>query len=114
VGVYEQSAQRYLTIAKIGTGMTDEEWKTLKANSEKRIAKSKPDEYTVAKEMECDVWVHPHIVLEVRSDEITQSKIHTSGWSLRFPRLERFRADKRPHDATTKDEIDTLAVSQKN
>lgn len=114
VGVYDQSVQHYLTIAKIGTGMTDEEWKTLKANSEKRIAKSKPDEYTVAKEMECDVWVLPHIVLEVRSDEITQSKIHSSGWSLRFPRLERFRADKRPHDATTKDEIDSLAASQKN
>jgi DNA ligase-1 len=109
VGVYDQKEEKFVTIAKIGTGMTDEEWRTLKANSEKRIAKSKPEEYVVAKEMECDVWVEPRIVLEIRSDEITQSKLHTSGWSLRFPRLERFR-EKKPEDATTREEIDSLIV----
>ena len=118
VGVYDQKEEKFVTIAKIGTGMTDEEWRTLKEKCEKRppkadeplaqMAKSKPKEYAVAKEMECDVWVEPRIVLEIRSDEITQSKLHTSGWSLRFPRLERFRTDKRPEDATTKEEIDSL------
>ena len=108
VGLYDPKEEKYVTVAKIGTGMTDEEWRTLKANSEKRIAKSKPEEYSVAKEMGCDVWVLPHIVLEIRSDEITQSKLHTSGWSLRFPRLERFRADKKPQDATTLKELEGI------
>jgi len=112
VGIYDQQDDKYLSIAKIGTGMTDEEWRNLKENSEKRIAKGKPEDYEVAKEMGCDVWVEPHIVLEIRSDEITQSKLHTSGWSLRFPRLERFRTDKKSEDATTKEELEKMAHSK--
>lgn len=108
VGVYDQKEQKYVTIAKIGTGMTDDEWKMLKAQSTKYKAQSQPKQYLTVKEMGCDVWVEPHIVLEIRSDEITQSKLHTSGWSLRFPRLERFRTDKKPEDATTKKEIEGM------
>ncbi len=108
VGVYDQIEEKYVTIAKIGTGMTDEEWKELKTQSTKYRVQNKPEEYMVAKEMGCDVWVAPHIVLEIRSDEITQSKLHTSGWSLRFPRLERFRTDKKPEDATTKTELEGM------
>ncbi len=112
VGVYDQKEEKYVTIAKIGTGMTDEEWKMLKAQSSKFKVQNVPDEYEVVKEMGCDVWVEPHIVLEIRSDEITQSKLHTSGWSLRFPRLERFRTDKKPEDATTKEEIEKMAQNK--
>ena len=108
VGVYDQKEDKFVTIAKIGTGMTDEEWKSLKVESSQFKVQHVPAQYLVTKEMGCDVWVEPHIVLEIRSDEITQSKLHTSGWSLRFPRLERFRTDKRPEDATTKEEINSL------
>jgi DNA ligase-1 len=109
VGVFDQKEEKFVTIAKIGTGMTDEEWRALKVQSTKYRVQSTPEEYEVVKEMGCDVWVEPHIVLEIRSDEITQSKLHTSGWSLRFPRLERFRTDKKPEDATTKEEIEKMA-----
>jgi DNA ligase-1 len=109
VGVYDQKEEEFVTIAKIGTGMTDEEWKSLKVQSTKYRVQRTPEQYSVVKEMGCDVWVDPHIVLEIRSDEITQSKLHTSGWSLRFPRLERFRTDKKPEDATTKEEIEKMA-----
>lgn len=109
VGLYDPKIDKYVTIAKIGTGMTDNEWKSLKVQSTKYRVQSIPEEYVVAKEMGCDVWVKPHIVLEIRSDEITRSKLHTSGWSLRFPRLERFREDKRPEDATTQSEITKIA-----
>ena len=112
VGVYDQKEEKFVTIAKIGTGMTDEEWRTLKVQSTKYKVQSTPEEYEVVKEMGCDVWVEPHIVLEIRSDEITQSKLHTSGWSLRFPRLERFRTDKKPEDATTKEEIEKMAQNK--
>jgi len=109
VGVYDPKEEKFVTIAKIGTGMTDEEWRTLKVQSSKFKVQKVPNEYSVVKEMGCDEWVEPHIVLEIRSDEITQSKLHTSGWSLRFPRLERFRTDKKPEDATTKEEIEKMA-----
>jgi DNA ligase-1 len=112
VGVFDQKEEKFVTIAKIGTGMTDEEWRALKVQSTKYRVQSTPEEYEVVKEMGCDVWVEPHIVLEIRSDEITQSKLHTSGWSLRFPRLERFRTDKKPEDATTKEEIEKMAQNK--
>jgi DNA ligase-1 len=110
VGIYDQKEEKFVSIAKIGTGMTDEEWKTLKTQSAKYKVPNVPDVYKVVKEMGCDVWVEPHIVLEIRSDEITQSKLHTSGWSLRFPRLERFRTDKKAEDATTKTELEKMAT----
>lgn len=105
VGVYDPAREVYLTVAKIGTGMTDEEWRQLKAISCKLQAASKPAEYEVMKIMEPDVWVTPQTVLEIRCDELTHSKIHTSGWGLRFPRLERSRPDKGPTDATTVEEL---------
>lgn len=110
VGVFDPDSEQYLTLAKIGTGMTDEEWKQLKTSGEKHMAKKKPEHYAVRKEVECDFWVEPHIVLEIRCDEITKSKLHTSGWSMRFPRLERFRTDKRPQDATTLNEVTKMAT----
>ena len=55
--------------------------------------------------MSCDVWVKPEIVVEIKADEITKSPIHTASYALRFPRLIRFRDDKRPQDATSLTEL---------
>jgi len=38
--------------------------------------------------------------------------VKTPGFALRFPRLEKFRDDKRPEDATTVTEIDSLFKKQ--
>ncbi|HYE79576.1 MAG TPA: DNA ligase, partial [bacterium] len=48
--------------------------------------------------------VEPRVVLEVACDGIQVSKRHKSGFALRFPRILRWRTDKRP------EEIDTLEV----
>jgi DNA ligase-1 len=55
--------------------------------------------------MECDVWIAPSIVVEIRADEITHSPVHSSGFALRFPRLEKFRDDKNPQEVTTIKEL---------
>ena len=47
--------------------------------------------------------VEPQVVLEVAFDAIQVSKRHKSGYALRFPRIVRWRTDKKP------DEIDVLA-----
>lgn len=109
LGIYDPKEEKYLTIAKIGTGMTDDEWRKLLAASDKLRVANKPGEYEVLKIIEPDVWVRPGTVLEIRCDELTESKIHSSGWSMRFPRLERFRTDKKPTDATSIDELKSLA-----
>lgn len=105
VGIYDSANERFLTLAKIGTGMTDEEWKQIRAKCKVQSANTMPAEYEVKKEVYPDVWVEPSIVLEIRCDELTESKLHSSGWSMRFPRLEKFRDDKKPTDATSLTEI---------
>jgi len=99
-------------VAKIGTGLTDEEWKELKIKSEKLIVKEKPKNYSVDKLAACDVWISPNIVVEIKADEITKSPTHTAGLALRFPRLERFRDDKKPQETTTLKEVEKMYQTQ--
>ncbi|MBP7768800.1 ATP-dependent DNA ligase [Candidatus Woesebacteria bacterium] len=90
-----------VTIAKIGTGITDEVLAELKSRCDELKVAEKPALYTVAKELTPDVWVRPELVVEIAADELTRSPMHSAGLALRFPRLERLRKDKSWQDATT-------------
>ncbi|MBI2018127.1 ATP-dependent DNA ligase [Candidatus Daviesbacteria bacterium] len=104
VGVYDQDKDEFVTVSKIGTGLTDEEWREIKVKGEKLKVKSKPAR--VRSLITPSVWVEPKIVIEVLADEITKSPLHTAGLALRFPRLVKFReADKKAEDATTLKEL---------
>ena len=105
VGVFDNKHDKFVTVAKIGTGLTDVEWKELKIKSSELRIKNKPENYLVDKMAECDVWISPKIVVEIKADEITKSPTHTAGLALRFPRLERFRDDKNPENVTTLEEL---------
>ncbi len=96
--------ERLLTIAKVGTGVSDELFNKLNSVLEKLATKDKPVNYYVNDNLSPDVWVVPKIVVEVAADEITKSPIHTAGWALRFPRLVRIRDDKDVTQATSLDE----------
>ena len=113
VGVYDEKLERFVTAAKIGTGLTDDEWRRLKKESDQHAIKTKPEEYEVHKLMHCDVWVKPKIVVEIKADELTKSPTHTAEYALRFPRLERFRTDKKPEDATSLNEYRKMFEAQK-
>lgn len=113
VGIYDDKNDRFLTAAKIGTGLTDDEWRTLKDQSSKFKVLKKPALYDVNQAAYCDVWVKPGIVMEIKADELTKSSVHTAKYALRFPRLERFRDDKRPEDVTTLDEYEKMFLAQK-
>lgn len=111
VGVYDSDADEFATITKIGTGLTDEEWREVRARCDRITAEEKPAR--VSSLLVPSVWVQPQVVIEVLADEITRSPVHTAGrrngepgYALRFPRLVSFRGDdKRPEDATTVREI---------
>jgi DNA ligase-1 len=109
-GVLDKERDIFVTVAKIGTGLTDEEWRALQVKTQKSKVKNKPKNYLVDKMMECDVWVSPKIVVEIRADEITKSPVHTASFALRFPRLEKFRNDKTPEETTTLQELKKMAV----
>jgi len=114
VGIREsENSDRFLTISKIGTGLTDEQWRELKVKSEKLKVKSQSKEYKVDKNLVPDVWCQPQLVVEIEADNITVSPVHTAGLALRFPRLLRFRENKSPTEATTLAEAKKLYRMQK-
>lgn len=112
VGVYDSAKDRFVTVSKIGTGLTDSEWREMKRRCEEVKTQKMHSSYSVDQLMRVDVWVEPTIVVEIKADEITKSPVHTAGYALRFPRLVRFRDDKRPTDATTSSEISALYTKQ--
>lgn len=111
-GVFDSKNDKFVTVAKIGTGLTDEEWKELKIKSLELRIKNKPENYLVDKMADCDVWLTPKIVVEIKADEITKSPTHTAGLALRFPRLEKFRDDKNPQEITTLKEVEKMHQTQ--
>ena len=92
VGV--RKGEEFLTVAKIGTGISDEKFRDLKIRLDALTCVNQPKEYTIDKVLEPDVFVLPKLVVEIAADELTKSPTHTAGLALRFPRLIRFRDDK--------------------
>ena len=111
VGVYDTEADEFKSVTKIGTGLSDEQWREVGERAAPFRSEQKPAR--VSSKIVPSVWVEPKIVLEVLADEITSSPNHTAGYALRFPRVIRFReADKRPEDATTLKELIELYQQQ--
>jgi DNA ligase-1 len=119
VGVYNKSLDMFQTVAKIGTGMTDDEWRTLKKKCDALSSEYKPKNIECAKELTPDVWVNPELICRVRADEITMSPLHSAGktenqlgYALRFPRFMDYRSDKSAEEATTDTEVKRLYEDQ--
>jgi len=118
-GVYDADNDRFATITKLGTGLSDAEWRQLHERADKLQVAERPAR--VESILVPDVWLEPNVVVEVMADEITPSPRHTAGmvgnepgFALRFPRIVSFRsADKRPEDATTVKEIAELYGQQR-
>ena len=118
VGVYDEKKDEFVSISRIGTGLTDEEFRKVNEISKHLKVERKPAR--VNSDITPSFWTEPKIVLEVQADEITRSPIHTAGrdkeglgYALRFPRLVKFREeDKRAEDATTISEVIKLYNQQ--
>jgi len=101
VGIRQSAtSEQILTISKIGTGLTDGQWREMRRRINEVKVKEKPKQYLIDKNLFPDVWCAPKIVVEIEADNITNSPIHTAQYALRFPRLVRFRDDKSPEEAT--------------
>jgi len=104
LGVYDDKNDKFVTISKLGTGMTDQSLKDLKQVLDKNKAYKQPNNVNIPKDLKPDVYVYPDVVVEVEADEITKSPVHSAGWALRFPRFKRVR-EKQAQDATKLNEI---------
>jgi len=124
VGVFNAEANVYQTIAKVGSGVKEDEWPVFKARLDELAIKEMPSYYQIESTLMPDVLVAPEIVMEVDADEITLSSNHTAGrnsdflpegskeigqgYSLRFPRLKVFARDKKAEQSTSLQELKTL------
>jgi DNA ligase-1 len=129
-GIYDENQDKFMTLTKIGTGLTDEQFREFAKKAEKLKVKDMPKNYEVDKLLNPDIWIKPGLVVEISGDIITRSSVHTAGrvmqktktggalevqetgYALRFPRLERFRNDKSPQDVTTLQEIKQMFAKQ--
>ncbi|KIK70964.1 hypothetical protein GYMLUDRAFT_33053 [Collybiopsis luxurians FD-317 M1] len=109
---YDENAEEYQTICKIGTGFSEEmlqsHYDVLKPlerptpRGDVKIGGAKPD-----------IWFEPQVVWEVLTADLSLSPIYTAaqglvderGISLRFPRFIRIRDDKGVDDATGPEQI---------
>jgi DNA ligase-1 len=111
VAVYDPDRDVFPTITKIGTGLSDSDWRSVLDRCAPHVAEHRPAR--VESKLIPSVWVEPAVVVEILADEITRSPLYPAGarngepgYALRFPRLIRFREDdKKPEDATTVTEI---------
>jgi len=111
VGVAE--GEKFVSVSKIGTGLSDEQWRELNERTERLKVGKPPAEYQVDKNLIPDVWIKPSLVVEILADEITKSPVHSAGLALRFPRLIRFRDEKGPKEVTSLEELKQLFEMQK-
>jgi DNA ligase-1 len=97
------------TVAKIGSGFSEDEMKSFQEMLDRIRVDGKPR--GVNSKLEPDFWVQPKYVISVGADEITLSPMHTCGmeggrgYALRFPRMLSLREDKGVGDITTTREI---------
>ena len=119
VAVYDPARDLFVSVSKVSTGLTDDEWRGVRERCEPFVSPVKPAR--VESGVAPSVWVEPGVVIEVLADEITRSPVHAAGrdeagrgYALRFPRVVSFRdLNKRPEDATTVGEIAQLYRQQR-
>jgi DNA ligase 1 len=90
-----RSGDRFVNVGKAYSGLTDVEIRELT-----RLLRSLATE-----RFSRVLLVKPEVVLEVAFDGVQKSPRHKSGYALRFPRILRWRKEKRPEEA---DNIDTV------
>src|SRR5438270_4237901 len=118
-GVYDADTDEFVTISKLGTGLSDQGWRDIHQRLSSLKVPVKPPR--VRSNFVPDVWLRPGLVVEVLADEITPSPRHTAGmtadrpgFALRFPRIVSLRtADKKPEDATPVREIREMLAQQR-
>lgn len=93
----------FLEIGKMGTGLTDSQFKEMTEKLKPLIYQEKGN---AAK-------IKPKIVVEVGYQELQKSPNYSSGFALRFPRLIQIREDKSVEEAETVKRIEMLYKENK-
>lgn len=118
LAVYNPERGKLETVAKIGSGFSEQEMAELRGMLEGIRTEKPPAE--LDHRIGPEFWVEPKYVVEVAFDDITQSPTHTcamqagKGYALRFPRLVRIRTDKGVREITTSGEVAEMYALQRS
>ncbi len=93
-----KSGEGFVNIGKAYSGLTDTEVKDLT----RILRAASTDRFGPV------TIVRPEVVLEVAFDGVQKSARHKSGYALRFPRILRWRRDKRPEDCDDLARVEAL------
>jgi len=97
-GLWDDEKKELVTFAKAYSGLTDKEFRSLDA----WIKKNTLERFGPVRS------VTPHHVFEIAFEGIAESKRHKSGVATRFPRILRWRKDKKMEDANTLEDLKAL------
>lgn len=97
-GLWDEEHKELITFAKAYSGLTDKEFKELDA----WIKKHTLERFGPVRSVE------PYHVFEIAFEGIAESKRHKSGVATRFPRIIRWRTDKKIEDANTLEDLKAM------
>ena len=97
-GLWDDNREELVTFAKAYSGLTDKEFRSLDA----WIKKNTLERFGPVRS------VTPYHVFEIAFEGIAPSKRHKSGVATRFPRMLRWRKDKKIEDANTLEDLKQL------
>ncbi|MDT0643164.1 ATP-dependent DNA ligase [Zunongwangia sp. F363] len=97
-GLWDENKEELVTFAKAYSGLTDAEFRKLDA----WIKRNTLERFGPVRS------VVPHHVFEVAFEGIAESKRHKSGVATRFPRILRWRTDKKIEEANTLEDLKAL------
>ncbi len=92
-----------VSFAKAYSGLTDKEF----AQVDNFVKKNSIEKFGPVR------TVKPELVFEIAFEGIAESKRHKSGVALRFPRMSRWRQDKKPEDINTLDDLKEILKNYK-
>ena len=90
-----RDGDRLVTFAKAYSGLTDKEFQAVDAF----VKRNSLEKFGPVR------TVKPELVFEIAFEGIMESRRHKSGIALRFPRMSRWRTDKKPEDINTLDDL---------
>mmetsp|Transcript_36263 Transcript_36263/g.94997 ORF Transcript_36263/g.94997 Transcript_36263/m.94997 type:complete len:1311 (+) Transcript_36263:62-3994(+) len=118
---YDPEAEEYQVITKIGTGFSDQDLADHYKSLSQVVIPSPRSYYQTTGEDEPDVWFDASQVWEVKVADLSISPKYRAaaglvdpekGISLRFPRFERIRDDKKPEESTSAAQVAELYLNQ--
>lgn len=93
-----KNGDQFITIAKAYSGLTDKEIKEVNSF----VLKNAIEKFGPVR------TVKPELVFEIAFEGIAESKRHKAGLALRFPRIARWRKDKKAEEINTLDDLKQL------